>query len=261
MKFTIYQTSHIGNRKYNQDRVGYACQRECLLLVLADGMGGHLHGELAAETAIATCMEAFAQHPQKVNHLEWFLDSTLSCAHKRILQFPVTGNNRPGTTCVLALVQDDTLYFAHAGDSRMYLIRENKVIFRTKDHSVVSYLLEQGKIKACDVQNHPLRNQITNCLGGSEDMFHAELGPPINLVVGDKILLASDGLWSAFEDQELVQHLEQEIDSTTLNKLSDHALHHKAGHADNISAVLLLWGAGQDSEQLTETVFETLWIP
>ena len=174
MNFSIHQASYIGNRKYNQDRVAYAYSNNAVLLVLADGMGGHLYGEVAAGLAIETFIESFGLHGQSPladPHL--FLVATMRRAHERIMQLPHDrGIGFPGTTCVAALIQDGMMYSGHAGDSRLYLLRDGVVLSRTNDHSIVEQWVEWGMISAEDARIHPQRNQITNCLGGIEDMFY-----------------------------------------------------------------------------------------
>src|SRR3989338_7745204 len=208
MNFSIHQASHIGNRKYNQDRVAYAYSNDALLLVLADGMGGHLHGELAASMIIETFMEWFGGHAQpRIADPKAFISDIMNYAHERIMKFPHDDSlgGFPGSTCVAALIQDDKLYWGHAGDSRLYVIRDGAVLIKTRDHSLVHQWVEWGMITTEDARIHPQRNQITNCLGGAEDIFHMETGEPVALRSGDVVLLGSDGLCGPFADEELAQ--------------------------------------------------------
>ena len=244
MNFTAHQLSHIGDRKYNQDRVAYAYTDEALLLLLADGMGGHLNGEWAAETAVATFIEAFnlAAHPG-VTDPQRFLADTMREAHRRILAFPLeSGSTFPGTTCVAALVQEGRVYWGHAGDSRFYLLRDGKIVARTLDHSAVGQWLELGIISEEEARTHPQRNQITNCLGGYEDLFYIEHGKPEKLHDGDVLLLGSDGLWSPFSNREICAPFIGSPPSVALEKLLVQALQREAGHADNITGLAVRWG-------------------
>lgn len=187
MNFSIHQSSHAGNRKYNQDRVAYAYSSDALLLVLADGMGGHLHGELAASLIIETFVESFGRHAQpRIADPKAFISDIMSYAHERIMKFPHDDalGGFPGSTCVAALIQDDKIYWGHAGDSRLYVLRDGAVLTKTRDHSMVHQWVEWGIITAEEARVHPQRNQITNCLGGSEDIFYMETGEPIALRSG-----------------------------------------------------------------------------
>ena len=245
MNFSIHQASHIGNRKFNQDRVAYAYDNGMLLLVLADGMGGHLHGEVAASLAIETFVADFSkQTAQSLDNPQLFLNDTMRIAHRRIMEFDYqhTDGGSPGTTCVAALIKEDKLYFGHAGDSRLYVLRGDQVLSYTKDHSLVSHWIEWGIISEQEARHHPQRNQITNCLGGAEDVFFMEMGTPLDLQSGDVVLLASDGLWASFSDAELVQALHTSPPDQALDSLISTALVREHGRADNITGLLLQWG-------------------
>ena len=140
MNFSIHQASHQGGRKYNQDCVAHAYTDKALLLVLADGMGGHSHGELAAQITVKTYMQAFSNeaNPSLRDPLD-FLSRVMRKAHENIVQFARDQNlmGNPGTTCVAAIIQDGKVSWAHAGDSRVYFLRDTKIVAVTHDHSIV----------------------------------------------------------------------------------------------------------------------------
>lgn len=260
MNFSIHQASHIGNRKYNQDRVAYAYSEDALLLILADGMGGHLHGELAAGLATETFVESFAQHAYIADPLT-FLSTTMHQAHQRIMGLPQKMDHSfPGTTCVACLIQDGMLYWGYAGDSRLYLLRNGAVLVRTLDHSMVQQWLEWGVIDEEEARNHPRRNQITNCLGGAEDLFEIELGKPVELQPGDVVLLCSDGLYSPFVDKELAAAFATSPVVAALDKLIVSALELEAGHADNATGLALRWGNTEAAHDTSEIVSHVLEI-
>lgn len=250
MNFSIHQASHIGNRKFNQDRVAYAYNDAALLLLLADGMGGHLHGERAATTAIETFMTAFeAQGPSALDDPAGFLADTMRTAHARIMDFDCERNQTfPGTTCVAALVQDGSVHIGHAGDSRCYLMRDGRVLLRTLDHSMVQQWLDLELISEEEARIHPQRNHITNCLGGLDDQFYFEPTPPVALRDGDLLLLCSDGLWSPFSDRELVDAFRGQSVSDALDGLLGGALKREPKRSDNVTGLALRWG-GEDVPQ------------
>ncbi len=244
MNFSLHQASHIGNRKFNQDRVAHVYNNDALLVLLADGMGGHLHGELAASTAIATFIEAFANaFPVLLDDPDLFLRNVMLHAHGRVLC--ITEESRrddaPGTTCVAAMIKDGVLHFGHAGDSRLYLLRDGQVFAKTQDHSLVSHWMQWGMMTSEQARVHPQRNQITNCLGGAEDVFFIEMGEPILLQPGDVLLLGSDGLWSPFSDEELVAAFHQNSVDHTLDNLIAIALQREHGRSDNVTGLVLRW--------------------
>lgn len=250
MKFAVYQTSQIGGRKYNQDRVAYAYTDDALLLVLADGMGGHLHGEIAAQIAVHTFMQAFAQVAKpRVPDPEAFLRENTKHGHDAIMRYAqenqLAGN--PGTTCVAALVQDGQVCWAHAGDSRFYLLRDKAVAAVTHDHSVVQQWADWGIITLEEMKTHPDRNKITNCLGGVDDMFYVESSTRVALQSGDVLLLCSDGLWGPLLDKEVAEGLAEGDLPATLGKLIETSLRREQARADNTTAVVARWGAGEEN--------------
>ncbi len=243
MNFTIHQASHIGNRRYNQDRVAYVYSSDAILLVLADGMGGHQQGEVAAAVTIETFAAEFSRHAEaRIADPKAFLSETMRHAHERILLIPrVEKQGVPGTTCVAALVQDGRMYWGHAGDSRLYLLRNGAVLTRTRDHSIVQQWHEWGMISEEEARTHPKRNQITNCLGGSEQAFFMESGATVELQSGDVLLLGSDGLWGPFTDRELAEAFASRPVVEVLDNLIVCALEREAGHSDNITGLAMRW--------------------
>ncbi len=254
MKFAVHQANHIGARRYNQDRVGYAYTNDALLLVLADGMGGHLHGEIAAEIAVLTFMRAFGRLKDgRVKEPEVFLRETMRAGHDAIFDYAreqQLGGN-PGTTCVTALVQDGHAWWAHAGDSRCYLLRRDAVVEVTHDHSVVQQWADWGIISADEMKTHPDRNKITNCLGGVEDMFYVDVSQPNVVQAGDTLLLCSDGFWSPLTDAEMAKLSSVPALPEKLDELIGLAVFREAARADNTTAVVARLGENEE-EHTTE---------
>ena len=263
MKFSIHQASHIGDRKFNQDRVAYAYSSEALLLVLADGMGGHLHGEVAAELVVGTFVESFGRDAQpRIADPGAFVASTMRRANERIMRVAhdETLGGFPGSTCVVALIQDDKVHWGHAGDSRLYLLRDGAVLNRTRDHSMVQQWFEWGMITAEEARVHPQRNQITNCLGGVEGLFSMEPGKPVALLSGDVLLLGSDGLWGPFTDQELAETFAAKPVADALDDLIARALERENGHSDNVTGIAVRWGEGEAAHDTDQPVCHILEI-
>ena len=250
MNFAIYQASRIGGRKYNQDRVAYAYSNQSLLMVLADGMGGHLHGEIAAQLAIQIFTEAFVEAAQpRVPDAKEFLSETMQHAHVAIIRYAQEqqlGGN-PGTTCVAALLQDGKVCWAHAGDSRLYLLRGREVVTRTLDHSMVQQWADWGLISADEIKTHPDRNKITNCLGGVDDMFFVESSEVMPLQQGDTLLLCSDGLWGPLSGTEIAATLANYPLPDALEQMMEEAINREGAGSDNCSAVVARWS---DTEQI-----------
>lgn len=243
MKFTIYQSSLQGGRSNNEDRIAYCYSRDTLLMVVADGMGGHYFGEIAAQIAVQTLTEAFQREatPEIVDPFR-FLQRTMTNAHYAILDYSSAHNlgDSPRTTCVACIVQDSVAYWAHAGDSRLFLMRGGKVIAQTRDHSRIRLLIEEGVISEAQATVHPDRNKIYSCLGG-------EVPPEIDfsrktpLDRGDIILLCTDGLWGVTSGEEMAVTLKganlMQVVPQIMRKTEEIA----GAKGDNLSAVAVCW--------------------
>ncbi|HNH49261.1 MAG TPA: protein phosphatase 2C domain-containing protein, partial [Myxococcota bacterium] len=135
MRFTIYQESRQGGRANNEDRVAYCYSRDALLMVVADGMGGHFYGEIAAQIAVQTLTDSFQQeaHPNIGDPFR-FLQKGMTNAHHAILDYSAKHHlsDSPRTTCVACVIQDSVAYWAHAGDSRLFVMRRGKVFAQTR---------------------------------------------------------------------------------------------------------------------------------
>ncbi|TVT51073.1 MAG: serine/threonine-protein phosphatase [Denitromonas halophila] len=256
MKFTIYQESRIGKRASNQDRIAYCYSRDALLMVVADGMGGHLHGEVAAQIAVQFITQAFQREAQPlVGDPVLFLSHVMTNAHHAILDYAFDKYlpEAPRTTVVACLIQNGQAYWAHAGDSRLYLLRKGEIEMQTRDHSRVQLMLDQGLIDAEGAAVHPGRNRIYSCLGGNHSP-QVEFSRPTPLFSGDILALCTDGVWGPVGTDPLKARL---LDGRPLMKsipkLLDEAEERGGAHADNLSMIGLLWL--QDfAETLPDTV-------
>ena len=243
MKFSIYQASRKGARRSNQDRVGHSYTRDALLLVVADGMGGHLNGEVAAQIAVQYLSEAFRREavPQLADP-QAFLRKGMENAHLAIGDYARSRSlpESPRTTCVACVVQDNVAYWAHAGDSRLYHIRDGAIHARTRDHSRVQALIDQGRIREEAAAAHPERNKIWNCLGGTH-LPQVELSRRTPLYAGDTILLCSDGLWGPLSPRIICSALIRHELTKALPVLMAEAELRAGRECDNLSAVAISW--------------------
>lgn len=256
MKFTIYQNSRQGPRPYNQDRLAYSYSKDSLLLVLADGMGGHRHGEVAAQLAIKTITDAFQRLAKPLlNSPAKFLTDHIQQVHDMIENVTQSENlvESPRTTIVVAIIQRGYLYSAHVGDSRLYHFRGDHLLYRTEDHSIVQSLYNKGMITKEEMATHPYRNKIYNCVGG-EAAPQIDLSDRIELEEGDTILLCTDGLWGCLTDKEMKEILNQNFDVTEATKaLMDAAENAADEHGDNLSSIAVQWGDKQLSMDTVST--------
>jgi PPM family protein phosphatase len=250
MKFSIYQASRQGGRKYNQDRVAYSYSKESLLMVVADGMGGHFHGEIAAQITVQLIAEMFQKqaHPVLRDPLN-FLDTAMQSVHSAISNYSAENEllESPRTTCVACVIQRDMVYWGHVGDSRMYFFRKGRLVTRTQDHSRVQQLFDQGRITEAQMTTHPERNKIYNCLGGMM-LPEVELSKRTPIEEGDILLLCSDGLWSMLSVNEIGSILNTYPLEQAVPELMDHAEFRGGQDGDNLSVISMVWG-GHSSAQ------------
>ena len=262
MRFTIFQESRKGSRKVNQDRIAYTYSRDTLLLVVADGMGGHAGGEIAAQIAVRLFIERFQQEAKPIlrNPLK-FLQETMLRGHAALgsyaNQFSML--ETPRTTCVAVIVQANHAYWAHVGDSRFYLFRQGALIGSTKDHSKVQYLVDQGVIAPDEVPLHPDRNKIFSCLGGLVDPV-IDLSKRTPLRNGDVMVLATDGLWAVMPQGEMATMLTSTPILKTAPQMMREAEQRGGSEGDNLSAIVVRWGPETLTDEQSTTITETLGL-
>ncbi len=237
--------SLIGDREENQDRVLAWVHDGAWLLMAVDGMGGHSDGARAAETAIAVVKRAFRAAPKPLLDPQGFLHLALGRAHSEIVALGqgLALDVRPRATCAMAIAQDDGAWWAHVGDSRVYQLRGGRIIERTRDHSHVELLLQQGLIGEAEVHRHPLRNYVESCLGGDAAVPEMTISRLRRLRRGDVLLACTDGFWSGLTEGQVAE-LGQQVESSLasrLERLGRQAAQAQAPYADNTSAVALCW--------------------
>ncbi|HEU4850896.1 MAG TPA: PP2C family serine/threonine-protein phosphatase [Telluria sp.] len=243
MQFSVYQESQVGGRKVNQDRMGYSYTRDALLLVLADGMGGHLRGEIAASIALQTLSEMFQkQAAPYVRKPERFLEEAMLAAHHEIHRFRAVQNlpDTPRTTVVACLVQHNTAIWAHCGDSRLYWIRRGQVLARTRDHSHIEHLIAKGQVAPSERSTHPDRNKLYNCLGASA-LPNVEVSRQASLLPGDVLMLCSDGLWAMLPDDDIAHALSTNTIVRAVPDMLGKAIEIAGPRADNTTALAIMW--------------------
>jgi serine/threonine protein phosphatase PrpC len=249
MRFTIFQDTAIGARTENQDRMGYCFSRETLLMLVADGMGGHLRGEVAAQITLQTCAAVFQrQARQRLTDPEGFLNAALHASHQELLRYQAAFAlpEAPRTTVVAAIVQGDQVWWAHAGDSRFYWLRDGLIADRTRDHSKVETMYALGLITAEEQERHPERNKVLNCLGSPVDPA-IESNGPVQLEPGDRLVLCSDGFWSGLPEEGFAEAFSRGALPQIVPELVQRAVGRNGRLADNTTVVALHWEGGEAS--------------
>ena len=244
MNCTIYQETRVGKRPYNQDRMGHWRTPEAILLVVADGMGGHAHGEVAAELTMRYIAAAFKHQakPRLVNP-DLFLFRAVGRSHAMLLREArqLGLADTPRTTVVACVVQEGHAYWSHVGDSRLYLVRKGEVVVRTRAHTLVQQLVDEGKLRADAAGTHPERNRLLQCLGGVQAP-HIEPTAHARLERDDVLLLCSDGLWGPLMQRQIIAGLESGSVAQAVPRLAALAGERAGPDSDNITALALAWG-------------------
>ena len=239
----IYQESRVGQRENNEDRIAYCYSRDALLLLLADGMGGHEYGEIAAEIAIQFITGAFQEdaRPALADPVS-FLSRSLIRAHEAIQDYVEEKklNEIPRTTIVACVIQHGCAWWAHAGDSRLYLLRGERIVERTRDHSRIQLLMDQGMLTAEEAKNYPGKNKIYSCLGGDHTP-QFEFSRCHFLHDRDILLLASDGLWGPLDENVILETLQKDTVTEAVPKLLKAAQAQAGGKSDNLSMIAVCW--------------------
>ncbi|PWW48705.1 PP2C family protein-serine/threonine phosphatase [Melaminivora alkalimesophila] len=238
MKFSVFQISRRGGREKNEDRMGYCYTRESALFVLADGMGGHPQGEVAAQIAIQTVSAMFQRQARPaLKNVQEFLSSALLAAHHKILRHANSHGmlDTPRTTLVVAVVQDGRAHWIHCGDSRLYLVRDGEVLARTRDHSY-----QELRNAAIPGLERVSRNVLFTCLGSpTKPLF--DVAQPMLLEQGDRLLLCSDGLWGALDDATIARQLWRQSVSHAVPDLVEDALRTAGDASDNVTVLAMEW--------------------
>jgi serine/threonine protein phosphatase PrpC len=236
------ELSLIGAREENQDRIATAIESAVALIGVFDGMGGHADGARAAEIGRSVVLARFAALPHPLLDPLAFLHLSLGAAHAAIvaegLQMPL--EQRPRATGALCLVQDGTAWWAHVGDSRIYHLRAGQVIRRTRDHSHVELLVQEGLISSQQAQNHPMRNYVETCLGGDPLLPEMLIGRCVRVQSGDVLLVCSDGFWANLLDEDIAASLYSGVPiRTALQALAEFAVKRGGPGADNSSVAAM----------------------
>jgi serine/threonine protein phosphatase PrpC len=243
MRFSLFQASRLGARSYNEDRLGHWRTGEALLLALADGMGGHARGEVAAQIAIDVLGGAFrAEARPRLASPERFLAGAIAQAHAGIgdeaRRLGIA--DPPRTTVVACVVQAGRAWWSFVGDSRLYLVRSGRVVARTRDHTIVQRLVDAGRIREEAVAAHPDRNKLLRCLGGplAPVLDPTESAP---LEKGDIVLLCSDGFWGPLTQRQLLMGLIGRQFASSLAELVARAEALAGRQCDNVSVLAIEW--------------------
>ncbi|MDD5571741.1 MAG: Stp1/IreP family PP2C-type Ser/Thr phosphatase, partial [Bacteroidales bacterium] len=250
-------------RAKNEDSIGEAKTINGHVFIVCDGMGGHAGGQTASSLAVKCVLEFFGR--EKYSDIYIAINNAIKYANEQIYLKSIASPSLygMGTTIALLIIKDDNIYFAHVGDSRIYMKLQNHLQRLTKDHSLVQKLVDEGMISESEAENHPRKNEILKALGTAQTIEPEICEKPIQPCKGDMFLLCSDGLNGMISDSDIFNVLNNHTgNDEKISELIRKA--NEAGGADNISEELIeitgsphttgvLYGNKQKSET-TETI-------
>ena len=245
MQIEYAKVSALGDRSDNQDRAAVVVSDEAALMLVFDGMGGHSDGARAAETGLKIVQDLFMDAELPVFDPQGFLYTALARAHDEVVDLgkDVAVDFRPRATCAVCLIQEGGSFWAHIGDSRIYQVRGGSVLMRSRDHSHVEVLIQEGAITEEEALDHPMRNFVECCIGGDSSVPDMSITGKRELQVGDVLLACSDGLWSGLADDDMAQIgvVNEGGLAQNLKELSIRALNANAPYSDNTTGTALKW--------------------
>lgn len=212
-------------------------RRKGRLAVIADGMGGAEGGEIASRLAASAIRDAYLEY--QIGDSQESLISAFKAGHDAILNCARTRPelNGMGTTCTAVVINGEHAHFGHIGDSRLYWIRDSKILCLTKDHTAVNRLIDQGVITPEEAFTHPQRHVLTAALGTHKEIS-ADFSPyPIPLQPGDTFVLCTDGLWGQVDNNEILSAVTNGTAAEACKQLINIAKNR--GGPDNITVQIL----------------------
>lgn len=232
---------HQGDRKEQQDRVAilpHSRRRGVALAVVADGMGGHTGGALAAEQVVHTAKNNLDHFSPGDENPRCMLENSMREAHTMIKASRFMNEKDPHSTAVMLLLLPGRVTWAHCGDSRLYHFRGRQLMHRSVDHSYVEHLVATGRITPEQALTHPNRNVLLTSLGG-QDEPKFDFAESADLVAGDAFVLCSDGLWAYFTDEEMGAVIADNTARQACEMLIDVARKRAKGGGDNLSLAIV----------------------
>ena len=242
----FFEWTDIGHRKMNQDFSAHLSTKKGILLVVADGLGGHQGGELASRFF---CEALISLADKDINKLhkkpeESLKNLAIQASEAMSSQLK---QNHPGidahTTCVVCWVSlpDNKLTTLHIGDSRIYRFKSERISWRSRDHSVVQMLVDTGQLKEEEMGTHPQQGALTRSIGVGKAIKPSVKTHKDALQKGEALLLCSDGLWEMISTKEICSLAKQNKPQKRLEKLVATAVKRAAPRSDNVTAQVLIF--------------------
>lgn len=202
MEFECYEFTHAGGRECNEDSVGHKQFPGGALYVLADGLGGHLFGDIASQRVLETLLNSAPPNSEK-NSEEW-LNILLENANANVLTLSSEKSSKMKSTVVTLLLRGSEAIWANVGDSRLYYLHNNEIVGITEDHSVAYRKYKAGEITREQIRNDADQPSLLRAIGNAERHAPSFYKTVEALQPGDAFLLCSDGLWEYLLDDEIL---------------------------------------------------------
>ena len=245
MEIEYAKVSALGDRTDNQDRAAVVVADDAAMMLVFDGMGGHSDGARAAEVGLRVVQDIFVSSELPIFDPQGFLYMALARAHEEVVALgaDVDLDFRPRATCAVCLIQDGGSYWAHIGDSRIYHMRAGEVVSRSRDHSHVEVLIQEGAISEEEALDHPMRNFVECCIGGDAPVPGMTITGRKAFRKGDVLLACTDGLWTGSSDEQLAVMATRgdEPLAENLKAISLRALAVNAPYSDNTTGTVVRW--------------------
>jgi protein phosphatase len=234
-KLEFYQLSAVGDREINQDCMAHRVCADYAVFVVADGLGGHQAGEKASQffcRGLIASAEKFQpyikQQPEKAVYA-WVVAAVNKMRELFVNDFEAEDAH---TTCAILYLDEHIALTAHCGDSRVYRLNPKQVLWRTRDHSSIQQLLDEGKISEWEMGIHPEQNRLMRSINAlAKPVIDINLFSPMQS--GETCILCSDGFWESIKEQELLQLSQPESGKTELRKMAQLAILRAQGKSDN----------------------------
>ena len=236
-RFETAVLSEAGGRENNEDSCASREIGDNACWVIADGLGGHRGGEMAARTATTTLLDSFLRNPElSCAALQQHLSAAQASVQQLQQQDPALARMR--TTIVTLISNSQKVLWAHVGDSRLYCFRDQRLLVQTEDHSVPQALAKAGEIPVDKIRGHSDRNRLLRSVGEPGPLRPAVLDRPQPLVMGDAFLLCTDGFWEYVTETEMLADLAASASAAKwLTRLQSRLLTRASGAYDNYSAI------------------------
>ena len=261
-RFDTAVLTEAGGRENNEDSCDWRDMGDNACWVVADGLGGHKGGEIAASAATHAVLDSFARNPElSPSALQQHLSAAQAAVQQWQQQDPALAGMR--TTLVTLITNSQKVLWGHVGDSRLYWFRDQRLLAQTEDHSVPQALVKAGDLPADKIRGHSDRNRLLRSIGEPGALRSTVLDRPKAVASGDAFLLCTDGFWEHVMETEMLADLAAAAcPAEWLTRLKSRLLTRASGAYDNYSAVSIFFApVTVPAEARSDTGTEAVPVP